>query len=59
VGQVFNLRRIFNPPASLGRARRPRLQLAAMWGRIPSCAAIANRRARRLPTGAQLAILPY
>jgi len=44
-GQVVNLRRIVNPPASLGRGP-PRLWRIAntMWGRMPSCAAVCNRR---------------
>jgi hypothetical protein len=29
------------------------------WGRMSSCAAVANRRARRLAIGAQLGKLPH
>jgi len=30
-----------------------------LWGRMPSCAAVANRRAVRLAIGPQLTKLPH
>jgi len=61
VGQVFNLRRIVNPPAALGRARHglgesPPLfaacRYAGQLGKLRPIGNLPNTERRRLPTGA-------
>ena len=55
VGQAGSLRRIVNPPAALGRARRyrgespPPRGFAAMRGSLASCARVGNRRVANPP----------
>src|ERR1019366_3787364 len=58
VAQIGNLRRIVNPPPSLGRDLHPSLRLAAMRGRLAICAPVVYRRNWRVPNPPQATSLP-